>query len=210
HAAYDLSRRGEEVRAVNFAGSLPLLDELAVRGGRALLISSLSAFAGARSLYGQSKLALEGAVLERGGAVVRPGLVFGAGAGTSDGGLFGAMVATLTGGAPMPLIGGGSQRLFVTHDERLCELIEAVVTGRLDARGPLFAAHEVPTTLRAIAEQIARAHGRRLIAIPVPATPAHLALRLAEAAGIAVPFRSDSVLSLRNPIPLDQVSQLAR
>ena len=48
HAAYDLSQRGPGIRAVNFTGSLPLLDGLAARGGRVLLISSLSAFEGAR------------------------------------------------------------------------------------------------------------------------------------------------------------------
>jgi nucleoside-diphosphate-sugar epimerase len=206
HAAYDLSQQGGGIRAVNFSGSLPLLDGLAARGGRVLLISSLSAFEGARSQYGRTKLELERAVLERDGVVLRPGLVFGAHAS----GLFGAMSGALSTRALVPLIGGGSQRLFVTHDEHLCELVAAIAGGRVQADRPLFAAHEVPTTLRAIAAQIARAHGRGLRAIPLPPGLVQAGLRLAEIAGLGLPFRSDSLRSLQHPIPLDQVSALAR
>jgi nucleoside-diphosphate-sugar epimerase len=206
HAAYDLSRSGEGIRAVNFSGSLPLLDGLAARGGRVVLISSLAAFEGARSQYGRTKLELERAVLERQGIVLRPGLVFGARAG----GLFGAMVAALSRRSVAPLIGGGSQRLFVTHDEHLCELVAAVLGGGVKDDRPLFAAHEVPTTLRSIAVEIARAHGRRLTAIPLPPALVGFGLRAAEIAGVGLPFRSDSLRSLLHPIPLDQVSALAR
>ncbi len=206
HAAYDLSQRGKDIRAVNFSGSLPLLDGVAARGGRVLLISSLSAFEGASSQYGLTKLELERAVLERDGIVLRPGLVFGARAG----GLFGAMVKALSKRSLMPLIGGGHQRLFLTHDERLCELVAAILAGRVNADRPLFAAHEVPTTLRAIAAQIASAHDHRLTAIPFPPTLVRFGLRAGEVAGVSLPFRSDSLRSLLNPIPLDQVSALAR
>lgn len=206
HAAYDLSCRGREVRAVNFEGSLPLLEAVASRGARTVLISSLSAFEGARSDYGQTKLALEGAVLERGGAVVRPGLVFGRDAG----GLFGALATTIPRQLLTPLVGGGGQRLFVTHDRSLCELVAAIVGGREHAAGPLFAAHEVPTTLRAIAQHIADAHGRTLRPLPLPGSLVYLGLRCGESLRLPLPFRSDSVRSLSNPIPLDQASALSR
>src|SRR5262249_45552140 len=109
-----------------------------------------------------------------------------------------------------PLIGGGRQRLFVTHDERLCELIAAIAAGRFQPRGPVFAAHERPTTLRAIAVEIAEARGGRLAVIPLPRRPAYLALRVGELAGLSMPFRSDSLVSLANPIPLDQIAALER
>jgi hypothetical protein len=38
----------------------------------------------------------------------------------------------------------------------------------------------------------------------------YLGLRSAELAGLSLPFRSDSLRSLLNPIPLDQLSALAR
>jgi len=206
HAAYDLSRRGEEIREVNFRGSLPLLEGLAARGGRALLISSLSAFDGARSQYGRTKLELERAVLERDGIVLRPGLVFGARAG----GLFGSMVAALSRRAVAPLIGGGHQRLFLTHDQALAALVADLVGVRAAGAGPVFAAHEVPSSLRAIAGQIAGAQGRRLRVIPLAPALVGLGLRCAEIAGVEMPFRRDSLRSLANPIPLDQISALAR
>ncbi len=206
HAAYDASVQGEDIRTVNMHGSMPLLDGLAERGGRALLISSLSAFEGTRSRYGRAKLELERAVLAREGIVLRPGLIFGIAAG----GLFGAMVKALSASALAPMIGGGGQRLFVTHDEHLAQLIAAIATGQLRAEPPLFAAHEVPTTLRAIADEIARAHGRGLKAIPLPPPLVRIGLRLSELAGVGLPFRSDSLRSLLHPIPLDQVSTLAR
>jgi nucleoside-diphosphate-sugar epimerase len=206
HAAYDLSVRGELVRAVNYDGSLPLLDGLAARGGRAVLISSLSAFEGAPSLYGQTKLELERAVLARGGCVLRPGLVFG----THAAGLFGAMLESLSSSGLAPLVGGGWQRLFVTHDLALCKLVAETTAGRVSATGPVFAAHEVPTTLRAIAREIAAARGRRLRVIPVPSPLAYLGLRSLELTGLRLPFRSDSVRSLQSPIPLDQVAALER
>jgi len=187
-------------------GSMALLEGLHARGGQTLLVSSLSAFEGTRSQYGRAKLELERAVLERDGMVVRPGLVFGAGAG----GLFGAMVRALSTRALTPMIGGGSQRLFVAHDEHLSELVAALISGRAETAGPIFAAHEVPTTLRAIAEQIARSGGHRLVVIPLPPALVALGLRSAEIAGIPLPFRSDSLRSLSHPIGLDQVSSLAR
>jgi nucleoside-diphosphate-sugar epimerase len=206
HAAWDLSCRGAQVRSANVCGSLPLLDELATRGGRAVLISSLAAFPGARSLYGQAKLELERAVLERGGVVLRPGIVFGVNAG----GLFGAMAAAIAARPVAPLVGGGWQRLFVTHDERLCELTAAVTAGRFTPERAVFAAHELPTTLRAIAVQLAQAGGRRLKVIPLPERLTYLALRSAELAGLSLSFRSESVLSLANAVTLDLVAALER
>jgi nucleoside-diphosphate-sugar epimerase len=206
HAAWDLSARGKRVHAVNVEGSLPLLEGLAARDGRLLAVSSLAAFDGARSDYGRAKLALERAALERGGLVVRPGLVFGVGAG----GLFGQMVRSVSGRGLVPLV-GGSQRLFVTHDERLCELAAALLRdAAASPSAPVFAAHEQPTTLRAIAHELAEARGSGLRTLPLPAGPVYAAVRAGEALHLPLPFRSDSVRSLTNPAPLDQIAALER
>ncbi|MHB8491569.1 MAG: NAD-dependent epimerase/dehydratase family protein [Solirubrobacteraceae bacterium] len=206
HAAYDLSGRGAEIRAVNCLGSMGLFDALAGRGGRVVLISSLSAFEGARSLYGQAKLELERAALERGGVVLRPGLVFGKRAG----GLFGTIVEALASSGPAPLVGGGRQRLFLTHDEYLGELVAMIADGSFDPKSPVFAAHEVPSTLRGLAAQIAETRPGHRWVIPLPAGLVYLGLRCAEVAHLPLSFRSDSVLSLTHPIPLDQVAALER
>jgi nucleoside-diphosphate-sugar epimerase len=206
HAAYDTSQRGEDIGVVNVSGSLPLLDGLAARGGHMVMISSLSAFSGAPSLYGRAKLELERLVLERDGVVLRPGLVFGA----SAGGMFGAMTRALSKSTFAPMVGSGQQRLFVTHDECLAALALEVAIGQSSPGGPVFAACEAPTTLRAIATQILQARGRQLAAIPLPPLLLSFSLNSAEKIGLALPFRSDSLRSLLNPIPLDQVSCLER
>lgn len=206
HAAYDASQRGDAIRAVNVSGSLPLLNGLAARGARMVMISSMSAFVGAPSLYGRAKLALERAVIERNGVVLRPGLVFGSAAG----GMFGTMVGMLSKSVPAPMIGNGRQRLFVTHDERLSELALAIAVGRSNPGYPVFAAHEAPTTLREIVEQIAAARGRRLWAVPLSPLLVRISLSCLEKAGLNPPFRSDSVRSLLSPMPLDQLSSLER
>lgn len=205
HAAWDVVARGDRVAAVNVAGSLPLLDGACARGAQLLLISSLSAFAGTRSDYGRAKYALEQAVQRRGGLAVRPGLVFGA----SAGGLFGSLAQTASGRSPAPIV-GGSERLFVTHDERLAKLLAELVGAPGDLGAPIFAAHERPTTLRAIIETLAAARGVRPRLVPLPPRVVLAALRVAEAGGLRLPYRSDSLLSLINPAPLDELAELER
>lgn len=205
HAAWDASATADQVIAVNTQGALPLLDAVAARRGRVLLISSLSAFAAARSRYGRAKYALEQAVLSRGGLAIRPGLVFGAAAG----GLFGSLAGTASGRAVMPVV-GGSERLFVTHDEHLAQLVAALVLETRQSPRTIFAAHERPTDLRSMLEVIAAARDTRARFLPVPARAVLGVLRAAEAAGLALPYRSDSLVSLINPAPLDEVAELER
>lgn len=206
HAAYDASQRGEDISRVNVSGSLPLLEGLAAQGGRMVLVSSLSAFAGTPSLYGRAKLELERIVLENDGVVLRPGLVFGVDAG----GMFGAMTQALSKSTWVPMVGNGGQRLFVTHDKHLSTLALRIAIDQSSTGGPLFAACEIPTTLRTIATQIVRARGRRPTVIPLPPPLLHFGLNSAEKSGLGLSFRSDSLRSLLNPIPLNQVSSLER
>ena len=208
HAAYDASAQGEDIRARQ-RDRKPAAAGTASheRGGRMLMVSSLSAFEGARSQYGRAKLELERAVLERDGIVLRPGLVFGVGAG----GLFGAMVRALSRRALVPMIGGGSQRLFVTHDEHLSELVAALAR-RASRRPPARSSRRTrfpPRCVRSPSRSPERG-GHRLVVIPLPPALVALGLRSAEIAGMRLPFRSDSLRSLLHPIALDQVSSLAR
>jgi nucleoside-diphosphate-sugar epimerase len=205
HAAWDASARGPDVAAVNVRGSLPLLDGVAARRGRVVFISSLSAHRAAGSDYGRAKLALEREVLERGGLALRPGLVFGVRAG----GLFGALVGALAGRALAP-VPAATERMFVTHDERLCELVARLATGELAPTRTLFAAHETPTSLGAIASEVGAGTGGRLRVVPLAPRPLYAALRAAEMAGLSLPFRSDSLRSLMSPIPLDEIASLER
>ena len=59
-------------------------------------------------------------------------------------------------------------------------------------------------------EVIAAARDTRARFLPVPARAVLGVLRAAEAAGLALPYRSDSLVSLINPAPLDEVAELER
>jgi nucleoside-diphosphate-sugar epimerase len=206
HAAYDTRATGARIVHNNVAGSLALIEAARARGARIVLISSLSAFAGTRSRYGASKLQLEAIVRERSGVILRPGLVFGKDAG----GLFGTLVRVIARAPAIVLPGGGRQRQFLTYDRTLAELIELIARERFAPTRPVFAACEAQSSLRAIVEAIAAAQGRRPAIIDLPTGALAIGARLAELAGATLPLRSDSLLSLMRPIPLDQVAMLER
>ena len=109
----------------------------------------------------------------------------------------------------MPIV-GGSERLFVTHDGHLSKLIAELVSAPPGRPGTMFAAHEMPTTLRAIAEQIAATRGGQVRLVPLAPRAVLAGLRVAEAVGLRLPFRSDSLRSLVNPAPLDELAALER
>jgi nucleoside-diphosphate-sugar epimerase len=204
HCAYDMKDRSPQ--GSNVRGSLPLLDAAAREGVRVVLVSSLSAYRGCRSQYGQSKLALEDLVYERGGAVVRPGLIVG----SPPGGLFKSLVSATSQRRIIPMIGGGHQRLYISQDEALCALLVDMATGaaQVGLKRPVFAAHATSSTLHEIVSELRAGSAREVLEVPVPWRGVHGALLAAEALGIDLGFASDSVVALAHPIPLDQLGEL--
>lgn len=205
HAAFDFTVGPAAYLAINTMGSVPLLDAAQEAGARVILISSLSAFDKSQSAYGQSKRALERLVLERGGLVVRPGLVFGA----SRGGLFGRIVETIERHRVVPLPGLHSAQLFMTHDLALSALC-ALLARHGGPEVPIFAAHEAPTSLARVTAQVSATLGRSTIAIPIPWRIPYVGLRALEAAHVQLPFASDSLLGLMRAAPAGELERLAR
>jgi nucleoside-diphosphate-sugar epimerase len=202
HAAWDFTHpNAEENDRVNVQGSRQLF-ESADRAGveRILFISSISAFAGARSAYGQSKLRVERMVFDRpGGVVVRPGLVWGAG----PGGMFGALTKQVESGSMIPMIGSGRYPQYLVHEDDLGDAIRKAVAGGLKVSAPITVANEVPWLLRDLIEDIARKQGKKVTLLPVPWPAVYAGLKAAELMGAKLNFRSDSVLSLvfQDPSP---------
>jgi nucleoside-diphosphate-sugar epimerase len=202
HAAWDFTHpNAEENDRVNVQGSRQLF-ESADRAGveRILFISSISAFAGARSAYGQSKLRVERMVLDRpGGVVIRPGLVWGAG----PGGMFGALTKQVESGSMIPMIGSGRYPQYLVHEDDLGDAIRKAVAGGLKVSAPITVANEVPGLLRDLIEDIARKQGKKVTLLPVPWPAVYAGLKAAELMGAKLNFRSDSVLSLvfQDPSP---------
>jgi nucleoside-diphosphate-sugar epimerase len=204
HCAYDFRPvRRIEVHRINADGSIGLL-AAARTGGveRIVVMSSISAFTGCRSIYGQTKLAIEAAAAAVGALIVRSGLVYADGPSTG-GGMFGSLATSVQRGL-VPLIDGGVHPQYLIHEEDLWHLIKEFCDGQLANPGkPVVAASPRPWALRDLLAELARRQGRHPRFLPVPWQPVWAALRLAELAHLPVRYRSDSVISLvfqdRNP-----------
>ncbi len=194
HAAYDFSpRTWEEIQNRNVIPSASLITAARHAGvQKIILISTISAFEGSRSLYGKAKLAIEKQALAAGATVIRPGLVWG----ERPGGMMGSLEKIVTALPVVPyLCGAGGLRQFLVHEQ---DLAASVVrwTCSEPSNKPLTIAHPTPLTLREILVRIAEKKKLRRVWIPVPWQFAMVSLKVAEACGISLPFRSDSLTSL--------------
>ena len=202
HCAYDFGpRRREDIAAINVSGSQKLLDAACQAGVESVvLISTLSAFPGCRSLYGKAKLEIESVAQAIGAHVIRPGLIYS----DNPGGMFGRLVKQVRGSRFIPIMWGGTQVQYLLHDEDLGKLVEACLDGRLRKPAePITLAHEQGWELKEILSQIAQALGKGVSFVPVPWQCVWLALKSLELAGARTSFRSDSLISMvyQNPHP---------
>ena len=202
HCAYDFAPRSwKDIAEINVSGSQKLLAAARAAAVQSVVfISSISAFPGCRSLYGQAKMDIESIARSTGAFVIRPGLVYG----DSPGGMFGRLVQQVRGARFVPVIWGGRQAQYLVHDEDLGRVVEGCLTGRVPAGAePITVAHEQGWELKEILAQIARALGRRVAFLPVPWQAAWLGLKGLELAGARPGIRSDSLISMvyQNPCP---------
>jgi nucleoside-diphosphate-sugar epimerase len=208
HCAYDFKPlRWEEIQAVNIEGSRKILEAArAAQIPKIIYISSISAFDGCRSLYGQAKLEIEKIALASGALVIRPGLVYG----SPPGAMFGKLVSQIRKTPIIPMIGDGSRAQYLVHNEDLCSFIEGYSAGTININGRrqeapriLTAAHERPWTVKELLLELARALNKTPIFVPFPWRLIWLGLRSAEVSGLRLNFRSDNLVSLmyQNPNP---------
>jgi nucleoside-diphosphate-sugar epimerase len=201
HCAYDFSAlRPAAIRRVNIEGSLRLFETANHVGlKRLVFVSTIAAFDGCKSLYGQGKLEIEHALTGSGSIIVRPGLIH---TDALDRGLVGALSRIRR--LPItPMIGNGSYPFFMAHVEDVAGVLADFATdpGAGDTR-VVAAAHPRPWPLGELVAELRRRQGLAAVAtVPVPAWLVLRGLRALEAAGIQPPFRSDSLVSMLNPDP---------
>lgn len=198
HCAYDFAPvRRKEIWEINVEGSRKLLKAASVAGiPKMVFISSISAFEGCKSLYGQAKLEIEKYAQASGALVLRPGLIYG----DSSGGMFGKLVAQVQNSKLLPLIGNGSQIQYLVHEKDLCGMVFDFCNGSFSgSKQPITAAHPQGWTFRQILEALAQ--NRHPVFIPLPWRLMWLAFKTAELLRIPLGFRSDSILSLMNQNP---------
>lgn len=203
HGAYDFRPvKWKDIHRVNVEGSTRLL-RAAKEGGvdTIVFLSSISAFEGCSSLYGKAKLVIEKVAAEVGAFIVRSGLVYGSG---PSGGMFGSLQRLAAKSAVIPIIGSGKYKQYLVHEDDLCELLLRISSGEITLSGvPIVAAAAQSWQIRDLLQVLSAPSHARIRFIPVPWRAVWLGLKIAEKLRVAVPFRSDSVISLvrQNPNP---------
>jgi nucleoside-diphosphate-sugar epimerase len=191
HAAWVLGGKdASELWHQNVVGSRRLIDAAVAAGVQKIVfVSSMSAYFGTQQTYGLMKLAVERTVLDMGGVVIRPGLIYG----ESPGG----MAGTLQKIAGLPLWPRlRSAKLFLAHQDDIAPAAASVLEAYSDLSGQILGfANPQSLDLPSILTALAHDHKRRP-GVPVPATLVMAALRLLEMANVKLPFRSDSLLGL--------------
>ena len=199
HCAYDFSLRKKiENERINAQGSIQLFKSAHEAGvPRSIFISSAAAFSGAKSQYGQIKLAIEQNIMQKDVFVVRPALIFG----KQAGGMVGALNQMVSKLSFLPMIGNGKEALYLCHYQDFVKCVYQLTHCDNKINKPVFAAHERPLTLKQILVQLGKQYDKHLFFIPVPSNLLYVALKSLEKFGIKSRLRSDSLLGLlhRNP-----------
>jgi nucleoside-diphosphate-sugar epimerase len=193
HAAWDFRHpKAADNWRVNVEGSKRLLEAAREAGvEQVVFVSTISAFAGARSDYGRAKLAVEAMVLAMGGTVVRPGLVWG----ERPGGMFGSLRQQVSKGGFVPVIGQGRYPQYLVHEDDLAAAVRRSAMGEFRGR-VLTVAHSQGWLLRDLILRMAAEQRKKVTLVGVPWRLIFAALKTAETAGLKPGFRSDSVVSL--------------
>lgn len=199
HCAYDLRARDRaDIERINIDGTRKLLADVGT--APVVYISSMSAYPGTRQIYGQTKLACEKIVAEHGGLSLRLGLVYGG----SDRGMIGTL-RRVAGLSVVPVLKPASFQYMIHVDDMVRCVIASV--DRLPLGRVLGVAHPRPVQFVEIMETLRAATGKPRRRVPVPSAVLYRALIAAEAAGIPMPFRADSMLGLMHPAAVVPNSQ---
>ena len=188
HCAWDFLEPEKSAK-----GSAKLFDDAKKKNiPKNIFISTLSAFEGARSLYGQEKLHVEKYVTRTGGVkIVRPGLVYG----ENPGGMVGALIKAIQKFPVVPLV-GGRQLFYTCHEIDLGVSIARLLEIESNEFPMVVAAAKEMISFKRILEGIAAKKKLSRLLIPIPAFPVMLALVTMESIALRPKFRSDSLTSL--------------
>jgi nucleoside-diphosphate-sugar epimerase len=196
HCAHDFRvRTRADMERVNVEGSMRLVRAAKAAGVETFVfISTMAAFDGCRSLYGQTKLVVEREVARQGGWVLRPGTIYG----KQVGGLIASLRQVVARLPVVPVIGTGQFPVFVAHEADLCELIFALCASPSPGTEspPISAAARHPILFGQLLRELAAAQGKKPVFIPVPWRIVLWGLQLLETLGPQPSLRSDSVTSL--------------
>jgi NADH dehydrogenase len=191
HCAYSTAAAPpDQVRRINIEGTETLL-RLARKAGvrRIVFISSLSAHPAATSLYGRTKLELEGLFTTSADTVIKPATIIG------PGGVF-AHTRQMLRRLPVVPLFYADRKLQTIWIGDACAAILAAVRG--DLPGTFVLAHQQAIPLREFYRGIASLDGRQPFFLPFPGDLAVAILSTLEKTGVSLPIHADNLLGIRN------------
>jgi nucleoside-diphosphate-sugar epimerase len=166
HCAYDFApRKWEDIERINVTGTVELLGQARHCGvNKIILISSMSAYAEARSHYGRAKFEAEERSKALGTVVLRPGTVFGKNAG----GIIGTMSRFISKYCCVPMIGCGDQPFYPCHSEDLARITTLLLQEPSTPALPVAATCKQTVTYRQMMLALAEAQQKKMLLIPLP------------------------------------------
>jgi nucleoside-diphosphate-sugar epimerase len=169
-----------------------------------LFVSTVAASPDAPNYYARSKHALEALFDPARDAIVRPGLIIGAG----GHGLFQQLQDNLKGLGVVPLFDGGRQPLQTVHVDDVCEAIGRILEQGLT--GAFNVAEPEPPSFAEFLRMLADRLGVRARFVPLPFGPVLAVVRAIEALRLPFPLRSESLLGLKGLQQLPVADDLKR
>ncbi|MBC5811319.1 MAG: NAD-dependent epimerase/dehydratase family protein [Candidatus Eremiobacteraeota bacterium] len=188
HAAMTRGAHDAEAIEANVEAARLLKAAADARGSHFIFVSSLAARDDAPSAYGKQKRRVELLLADSDAAIVRPGLVVGAG------GLFLKMAAHLKRSPFVPIFNGGRQPLQTVHVDDVTRAIVRIANARI--AGTFVLAESPPVPYRTFLESLAQSLSRRAVLVPVPFGLFRSAAAVAARIGVTLPADADSVLGL--------------
>lgn len=190
HCAYETAESGKGDAGVNMTGTRHLVSLCRKYNIKPIFLSTLSAHSDAESVYGQTKLAMEGLFDPSRDLMLKSGFILG------PGGLFGRICAAIKKHKIVPLVGGGAQLIQVIARDDLAQVIALGIQKNLS--GNFAVAHPTPIRLSALYAEIAKIVGAHPIFVPLPLSITFWLLWLTEKIGLRLPITTENVLGLKH------------
>jgi len=184
------SPKENDAEQVNIAATQALREHCRQHGIHFIFLSTMSAHAAARSVYGRHKFQLEQLADLQHETVLKLGLVVGA-----EGGLFQRISTAIARSGVVPLVDGGRQPIQTIAIDELCEIVTRVVEGPVV--GQFVLGSEQAITLRQLYAAIAVAKGRKLVFISLPYGLFDLALTVLGLLPVSLPVSKENLLGLK-------------
>jgi nucleoside-diphosphate-sugar epimerase len=202
HAAFAMGASRPELERLNISAAEKLREAARRHQRHFVFISSMSAHAEAVSSYGRAKWRIEQALDPARDAIVRPGLIIGAG------GVYARMLDTLCRAPVVPVFYGGTQPVQPVALDDLVTGLQRIIDGRVAGAFNLGLAE--PITIRELYRRMLAAAGRRRMLVPLPGGLAATLLRGGEALGLRLPLTSENLLGQKHLRAFASADSLAR